>query len=39
MLRRTAQNRNIKLRDVAARLIESVTGSSPADDVRFKPRG
>jgi hypothetical protein len=39
VLRRTSQNRNIKLRDVAARLVESVTGSSPAGETSFRPRG
>jgi GAF domain-containing protein len=38
VLRRTSQNRNIKLRDVAARLIASVTGTPPADQATFQPR-
>jgi GAF domain-containing protein len=38
VLRRTSQNRNIKLRDVAARLIESVTGAPPAGQANFQPR-
>jgi GAF domain-containing protein len=38
VLRRASHTRNIKIREVAARLIESVTGAPPTGQVRFEPR-
>ena len=35
VLRRTSQNRNIKLRDIAADMVTAVSGRPPADDPRF----
>jgi hypothetical protein len=37
ILRRASQNRNIKLRDVAATIIERFTGHPPADPPQFAP--
>jgi hypothetical protein len=37
ILRRASQNRNIKLRDVAATIIERFTGHAPADPPQFAP--
>jgi AmiR/NasT family two-component response regulator len=35
VLRRTSQNRNIKLRDIAADMVTAVSGRPPADNPRF----
>jgi GAF domain-containing protein len=35
VLRSISQNRNVKLRDIAAAMITSVSGQSPADEPRF----
>ena len=35
LLRTISQNRNIKLRDIAAELITAVTGQPPASEPRF----
>ena len=35
VLRTISQNRNVKLRDVAADMITVVSGQPPADDPRF----
>jgi len=35
LLRTISQNRNIKLRDIAAELITAVIGQPPASEARF----
>ena len=38
VLRRTSHTRNLKIREVATRLVESLTGTAPDEEVRFQPR-
>lgn len=37
ILRQASQNRNIKVRDLAADIIRNISGSEPTSDIHFKP--